>query len=548
MAALTLIASPSNAQTTRLSVDGSGQEGLDSSILPDVSWDGRHVVFQSKADLAPGFHTHGTHHNIFVRDREMGTITTLDEALLGGSSWGDSKLPSISADGRFVCYFSEANLTSTPGSGIYLYDRDPDENGVFDEGNGFNTLVSLRLNGDAAAWIGQKSRISGNGRWVAYHSADPDIVAADNNAFTDVFLYDRLSGNTVRGSLGPNDIEADASSWDCDLSYDGRHLTFTSDADNLAPHQANHDIYHRDRDPDGNGIFDENNGVLQLVSQSTAGLFGNHNSDVPRISGSGDRIIFQSVATTLVPGFIFSDTRIYLRDVSTGITTLESVDSFGDEAWNHSYAPDISPDGRFGAFHSASDDLVGGDINGDHDIFLRDFVTGITTLASYGPGGVWGDGRSDAPALPVGATSVVFGSSATNFVAGDTNLRHDIFALDGANASSQWLHVGGLQRNAMADVDAYGFHAGERVFLLRGLGGIGIGQCPPPLGGLCIDLLNPVVLQMSELADTFGHVSFEDLIPASVPLIELHFQAVAPRGVGGIDSVKSSTASAWITP
>lgn len=424
MAALTLIASPSNAQTTRLSVDGSGQEGLDSSILPDVSWDGRHVVFQSKADLAPGFHTHGTHHNIFVRDREMGTITTLDEALLGGSSWGDSKLPSISADGRFVCYFSEANLTSTPGSGIYLYDRDPD----------------------------------------------------------------------------------------------------------------------------GNGIFDENNGVLQLVSQSTAGLFGNHNSDVPRISGSGDRIIFQSVATTLVPGFIFSDTRIYLRDVSTGITTLESVDSFGDEAWNHSYAPDISPDGRFGAFHSASDDLVAGDITGDHDIFLRDFVTGITTLASYGPGGVWGDGRSDAPALPVGATSVVFGSSATNFVAGDTNLRHDIFALDEANASSQWLHVGGLQRNTMADVDAYGFHAGERVFLLRGLGGIGIGQCPPPLGGLCIDLLNPVVLQMSELADTFGHVSFEDLIPASVPLIELHFQAVAPRGVGGIDSVKSSTASAWITP
>jgi Tol biopolymer transport system component len=546
--ALMAITGYSAGQTTRISVDSAGLEGNDTSTVPDVSWDGRHVVFQSRADLAPEFHLNGAHYNIYVHDRALGTTVTLDHAEFGGASWGSSQRPSISANGRWVSYFSTAVLTSHPGSGIYLYDRDPDENGVYDEGNGFNTLISLRMNGDAAAWLGVETRISGNGRWITYHSLDSDIVVGDTNGFTDVFLYDRVTGQTVRGSLGPGGVEGDADSWAADLSYDGRCLVFVSGADSFAPHQANRDLYFRDRDPDGNGIFDEGNAIIELVSQSTAGVFGNHDSDRARISGDGNRIIFQSVATTLVTGFIYSDVRIFLREISSGTTLLASVDSFGNSASTHSYNADISPDGRYVSFHSDSYNLVAGDVNGVQDVFLHDLSTGLTSLVSYGPAGLWGDKRSDYSALPVGATSVIFASEATNFVPNDTNNRADIFALDGVNGSSLWLHAGPMRRNTQAQVDAYGFEAGERVFLLRGLGGIGVGQCPPELGGLCIDLLDPVVIQMSAPADSFGHVSYSELIPTSTPLIEIYFQAVAARGLNGIDSVKSTAVSAEILP
>ncbi len=546
LTALSTLSTPLSAQTSRVSLDNAGLEANGPSSLPDISWDGRFVAFESTADLAPGFKTHGSHNNIFVRDRELGTTVTVDQPEAGGSNWGDSRNPSISANGRWICFYSEANLMSTPGTGIFLRDRDPDENGVYDEGNGTLILVSRRMNGDPGAWIGQKSRISSNGRWVTFHTPDPDIVPGDTNGKHDVFLYDRLTGNMRIASVDSSGVFGNEDSWDGDLSHDGRFVSLTSGADNFAPHQANHDIYLRDRDPDENGIFDEGNETMELVSQSTAGVFGNHNSDLSRISADGDRIIFQSVATTLVLGFIYSDVRIYMREISTGITILASVNNAGESSVTHSYNPDISPDGRFVTFQTQSSNMVGGDVNGMQDIFLRDLGTGTTSLVSRGPGGIWGDFNSYYPAISAGGTSVAYTSLATNLVAADTNGMLDIFASDGSDSDTKWLHVGQLNRGTMAEVDAYGFDAGERVYLLRGLGGFGSGPCPPELGGLCLDLLDPIVIQKSALADSFGHVDFEDYIPASVPLIELYFQAVAARGLGGVDSVKSSAASGWI--
>jgi Tol biopolymer transport system component len=545
-AAVSAAPSPLAGQTSRVSLDNAGLEGTGASNTADISWDGRYVAFESISDLAPGFKTHGSHSNIFVRDRESGTTFTVDQPEVGGSNWGDSRYPSISANGRWISFFSEANLRATPGWGIFLHDRDPDENGVYDEGNGSLTLVSVRQNGDPAAWVGLKAKISSNGRWVTFHSEDPDIVGGDTNLSHDVFLYDRLTANMRVASIDTSGALGSADSWDGDLSHDGRFVSFTSAADNFAPHQANHNIYLRDRDPDGNGVLDEGNGTIQLVSQSTAGVFGNHDSDLSRISADGNRIIFQSVATTLVLGLIYSDVRIYMREISTGVTIMASVNNAGESSSTHSYNPDISPDGRFVTFQSQSSNLVGGDANGVQDIFMRDLTAGMTSLISMNTAGVWGDSHSYFPAISAGATSVAFSSMATNFDPADTNGVMDVFAKDGGSSGTKWLHVGLLKRNATAEVDAYGFDPGERVYLIRGLGGIGAGQCPPQLGGLCLDLLDPITLQKSALADSFGHVDFQDHVPAAAPLIEVYFQAVAPRGLGGIDSVKSSTVAAWI--
>ncbi len=102
---------------------------------------------------------------------------------------------------------------------------------------------------------------------------------------------------------------------------------------------------------------------------------------------------------------------------------------------------------------------------------------------------------------------------------------------------------GRLQRGAIGLVRAAGVRAGERVSFTASLDGLGPGPCPPPLGGLCLDLINPLLLG-STLADADGVAEFSKMVPASLPPIPVHLQAVVARGAGGMESIKSNTVSA----
>ena len=101
--------------------------GLDAdSRNPSISVDGRFVAFDSNANnLVPGVNSgegeFGRNTNILVHDRVTGTT----EALTAGAD-GRSFAPSISGDGRFVAFESNAtNLvtgdTNGPTSDILLY-------------------------------------------------------------------------------------------------------------------------------------------------------------------------------------------------------------------------------------------------------------------------------------------------------------------------------------------------------------------------------------------------------------------------------------------
>ncbi|MFG0330716.1 MAG: hypothetical protein ACF8PN_12565 [Phycisphaerales bacterium] len=103
-----------------------------------------------------------------------------------------------------------------------------------------------------------------------------------------------------------------------------------------------------------------------------------------------------------------------------------------------------------------------------------------------------------------------------------------------------------LPRGDMVTLTVSGAEAGESIYVLYSFAGVGSGSCPPQLGGLCLDLLDPVSILANAITDTNGEASISDVVPANAPLREVHTQAVARRGAGGGDSVKSNAETSTI--
>ncbi|MBI5166070.1 MAG: DUF4347 domain-containing protein [Magnetospirillum sp.] len=110
----------------------------------------------------------------------------------------------------------------------------------------------------------------------------------------------------------------------------------------------------------------------------------------------------------------------------------------------------ISQDGRYVAFTSSATNLVAGDTNGVSDVFRRDTQTGTTIRVSVGAAGAQADGASTVSDMSTDGRYVVFASTATNLVAGDTNAASDVFVHDTQSGTTIRVSVnqaGGTQIN-----------------------------------------------------------------------------------------------------
>ena len=165
-------------------------------------------------------------------------------------------------------------------------------------------------------------------------------------------------------------------------------------------------------------------------------------SDDPTISGDGTRIAFESEAANLVAGDTNNDHDIFVRDTSTGTTTRVSVASDGTQGNNHSRLATISADGTKVAFISWASNLVAGDTNGREDVFVHDLSTGTTTRVS-----VANDG-SQVEAVIVSTisisgdgTRVAFVTNRSDLVPNDTNAALDVFVRDTAAGTTTRVSV-----------------------------------------------------------------------------------------------------------
>ena len=274
---------------TLASVRSNGAQGNDESYDPDLSADGRFVAFTSIAtNLVDGT---GTVENVFVHDLRTGTTELVSRENNGQVGGDDSYWASISADGRFVAFTSEAELVSSHSNWF----RD-----VFVRDRLLLTTEVVSLTSINTQLIGHSEDpdISADGRYVAFTTEGP-IGATDGNNTKDVVVRDRQGGPLplfLASSASLCCGTASGTSRFPSLSADGRYVVFSSDAPNILSGAA-----------DTNGEFDvfrvdRQTGQKLRLSVTTGGAQSQGPADRPAISADGSQVAFRSSANDLVPG------------------------------------------------------------------------------------------------------------------------------------------------------------------------------------------------------------------------------------------------------
>jgi Tol biopolymer transport system component len=257
-----------------------------------------------------------------------------------------------------------------------------------------------------------------------------------------------------------------------DITPDGRFVAFVSDANDLVPGDSGgRDVFVRDRDVDGDGVFDEPGQVATVrVSLQSGGGEGDAISGDfgVGISDDGRYVVFASAATDLVPGDGNGHSDVFVRDRDVDadgifdepgavLTERVSVKDGGGEGQFESELAAISADGRYVAFSSVSTDLVPGDGNGPGpngmDIFVRDRVADTTERVSVATDGTEGNGPSGYDTLPVDPNLlsisgdgrfVAFVSYANNLAPNDGNGLPDVFVRDRIAGTTVLASVNGV--------------------------------------------------------------------------------------------------------
>jgi Tol biopolymer transport system component/protocatechuate 3,4-dioxygenase beta subunit len=271
--------------TSLVSMDANGQPADRRAWLPDISPDGRYIVYSSHSEHIVVPDMNGIKRDAFIYDRVTGTTEYADVMSNGLNPWSGGSIAAISAGGRVVTYRSKAGdlvrddtnrkfdifayerstldikrvSVSTGGQqangdahnpqvsadGRFIVYESPAQLDSRDQNSSIDvyvhylpaaatSLASLTANGHAGNNPSVTPILSGDGRYIAYSSKSSDLVPGDTNGLSDVFIYDQATGETIRVSLGDNDQQATGgASVTPAISGDGRFVAFVSAARNL---------------------------------------------------------------------------------------------------------------------------------------------------------------------------------------------------------------------------------------------------------------------------------------------------------------------------
>ena len=443
--------------TALLDVDTNGiGAGVNAVTVPSLSDDGGVVAFDAPdGNLVANDRNHDN--DIFVRHLAAQTtemVSDHDRSLPSLTpSGGASALTasSVSADGRYVAFFSDADNVMPNDANGY---RD-----VFvrDLMTGTNIPVSLNTNGVTGHGISTDPSISGDGRYVAFTSSADDLVPNDTNNAQDVFVRDVQAGTTTLVSVSTNGMNsANGDSYSPIFSTNGRYVLFHSKASNLAPGfsaSGYENLFFRDLQtgttyaltsggsttgvdaasmtPDGQniafiGIVPGISGTKMFVwnSQVDALIYTN-NSSFPQawlisISADGQKLAcLQSTAPELFVVNVVSNVTSIVQ--SSGVTFLSS-----------SVGLQFSVDGRFLTYGMLSN------LFPNASAYLYDFQAGTNVLISRNPNTLQpANGASDSPTISADGRFIAYRSAATDLVAGSTNAVPQLIVYDRlANANT----------------------------------------------------------------------------------------------------------------
>jgi Tol biopolymer transport system component len=395
----------------------------------------------------------------------------------------ESSPVAISKDGRYAYFRSSAtNLAPGLATGQHLYRRDL---------LGKSTdLVDISHTGSApSAEVSSVAFASADGRWAVFHSRAGNLVPADRNGIEDIFIRDMDQQTTELVSVATDGTQSNGWASPAGVSDDGRFVVFQSTATNLVPGGTAPGVRHvylRDRllqttevilevpsssiapgwtpvvSPDGGAIaydlllpgpagtpvwttirHDLSTGDTEVASVATDGTPANAQTNVAALGDNGDFVLLRSAATNLVRNDTNGHPDVFVRNVKRGITRMASVADDASLANGPSVPHGISANGRYVAFSSTATNLTPVGSNNIRNVFVRDRQgAGATHLVSVATDGGPADGTSDAARISAQGRFVLFASSATNLVDGDTNGFADAFLRDLRDGTTIRISVG----------------------------------------------------------------------------------------------------------
>lgn len=344
------------------------------------------------------------------------------------------------------------------------------------------TRVSVGTDGTEGNSSSDSPAMSRDGRSVVFTSEASNLVGADTNGGTDVFVHDRYGHVTSRVSVSADGSEANGSSYGAFITPSGGFVVFASTASNLVPGDREHCSLPWIASPTScqdTFIRDLVSGTVERVSVDGHGKARTQPSFGGTASDDGRFVFFSSYAADLVQGaqtsifngLIYARDRwnhrtdltvplavpfeyakdvwaispdgryavivdhapldprdvndsddVYLIDRTTGATQWASIDSTGHGASDGSFVDsvDVSPDGRYVIF-VARGVYAPGDTNSEDDVFVHDMVSGVTERVSVDSDGTQANAYSYYATMTPDGRYVAFSSGASNLVPNDTN-------------------------------------------------------------------------------------------------------------------------------
>lgn len=332
-----------NGSVSRINLGADGEQANNQSEAPQISADGRYLLFASYAtNLASGV-TNGSLqlHRYDTQTGDMQIISVNDSGELGR---GNSSGAKISSDGRYIAYVSRAsNLVPDDRNSsidVFLYDTDTAQvvrvsNGSYGDGN----LMDM----------------SADGRFIMFSDFEMNN-SQDNLGAKKVYIHDTFTNTTTPlASDIPVPVGAyiDRASSGA-ISDDGRYAVYGTYSSISNTYQ----IYWHARDT----------GEVKSVGHST----GNDYS--PDISPDGHHVAFESRNWSLADASQVADDQrnIYLRDMLADDVTIKLVSKTYDGTVldGHSLGVEFTPDGKHVGFRSSASRLVENDNNGVYDYFV----------------------------------------------------------------------------------------------------------------------------------------------------------------------------------
>lgn len=276
---------PATGQTFCVSTNPGGAPSNRDSTLPRISDSGDFVAFESfSTDLILG-DANGKR-DIFVRSLGNGALFMASIDSAGGQANDHSKIPTLSADGRYVCYLSSAsNLVPGDNNGV-------DDVFVHDLLTRTTTRVSMAWNGAEANGHCKEPYISADGKVIAFVSAADNLVPGDTNGVDDVFVFDSKDGSISRVSVSSLGGEGNNRSIHGILSADGNLVAFDCLSSNLVLNDLNGTT--------DNFLHNRTTGETILTGFNIHGQFPAAKSNFPLLTADGMRMVFQSPDGELV--------------------------------------------------------------------------------------------------------------------------------------------------------------------------------------------------------------------------------------------------------